>query len=275
MKLSEAVELFINFKSKELSPRTLKEYRNDLKLLQKQIGDVPVDKIKTAHLMVFRSSLNCSPSLINRRLSALNSFFNFLVDMELLEKNPIKPSLRIKKVKQRVPEALTEEEIEKVLKAARERPYRDYLMVKTILQCGLRISELLSLTKESILEYRGRRVLRVIGKGGKERFIPLTEEFGRELLSYAESCKTERLFPLSYQGAKYIFNRIKERSGVDLHPHKLRHTFATILVDRGVDIRVIQAFLGHASPNTSARYAKVRDDLMFKVVDEVFSTNSL
>ena len=271
MKLSEAIDLFINFKSKELSPRTLKEYKNDLSLFLRQVGNVPVKSVKTAHLMVFRSSLNCSPSLINRRLSALNSFFNFLVDMELIEKNPVKPSLRIKKVKQRVPEALTEEEIEKVLEAARERSYRDYLMVKTILQCGLRISELLSLTKENIVDYRGRKVLRVVGKGGKERFIPLTEEFAGELLSYAQNCKTERLFPLSYQGAKYIFNRIKEKTGIELHPHKLRHTFATILVDRGVDIRVIQAFLGHASPNTSARYAKVRDDLMFKVVDSVFS----
>ncbi len=274
MKLSEAVELFINFKSKELSPRTLKEYRNDLKLLQKQIGDIPVENIKTAHLIVFRSSLNCSPSLINRRLSALNSFFNFLVDMELIEKNPIKPSLRIKKVKQRVPEALTEDEVEKVLKAAAERSYRDYLMLKTVLQCGLRISELLSLKKESIVDYRGRKVLRVIGKGGKERFIPLTGEFAEELCRYAETCQTERLFPLTYQGAKYIFNRIKEKTGINLHPHKLRHTFATILVDRGVDIRVIQAFLGHASPNTSARYAKVRDELMFKVVDSVFSNTS-
>lgn len=274
MKLSEAIDLFINFKSKELSPRTLKEYKNDLYLFMRQVGNVPVGNIKTAHLMVFRSSLNCSPSLINRRLSALNSFFNFLVDMELIEKNPVKPSLRIKKVKQRVPEALTEEEIEKVLEAARNRSYRDYLMVKTILQCGLRISELLSLTKENIVDYRGRKVLRVVGKGGKERFIPLTEEFSGELLSYAQNCKTERLFPLSYQGAKYIFNRIKEKTGVDLHPHKLRHTFATILVDRGIDIRVIQAFLGHASPNTSARYAKVRDDLMFKVVDSVFSRSN-
>ncbi len=270
MKIKEAIELFINFKSRELSPRTLKEYRNDLNLFAKSVGDIPVESVKTAHLMVFRSSLNCSPSLINRRMSALNSFFNFLVDMELIEKNPFKPSLRIKKVKQRVPEALTEKEVERVLYAAREQSYRDYLMIKTILQCGLRISELLSLTKENIVNYRGRKVLRVIGKGGKERFIPLTEEFAKELLSYAEKCQTERLFPLTYQGARYIFNKIKEKSGVDLHPHKLRHTFATLLVDKGVDIRVIQAFLGHASPNTSARYAKVRDDLMFKVVDSVF-----
>ncbi len=271
MKLSEAIDLFINFKSKELSPRTLKEYRNDLELFLRQIGDIPVGSIKTAHLMVFRSSLNCSPSLINRRMSALNSFFNFLVDMELVEKNPVKPSLRIRKVKQRVPEALTEEEVERVLHTARKRSYRDYLMVKTILQCGLRISELLSLTKESVVEYRGRNVLRVIGKGGKERFIPLTREFADELVRYADSIETKRLFPLTYQGAKYVFDRIKEESGVNIHPHKLRHTFATILVDRGVDIRIIQAFLGHASPNTSARYAKVRDDLMFRVVDKVFS----
>jgi len=143
-------------------------------------------------------------------------------------------------------------------------------MVKVILYCGLRISELLSLKKESIVRHKGRFVLRVIGKGNKERFVPLKESLARELLSYSEKVDGELLFPLTYQGAKYVFNRIKEKTGINLHPHKLRHTFATLLVENGVDIRVIQAFLGHASPNTSARYAKVRDEVMFKVVEEVF-----
>ena len=270
MNLSKAAELFLNFKERELSPRTVKEYRNDINLFIKTVGDKPVSEVKTADLMLFRSSLTCSPSLINRRISALNSFFNFLVDMELLPKNPVKPSLRIKKVKQRVPEALTREEVERILEEAKKRGERDYLMVKVILYCGLRISELLSLTKENIVKHKGRFVLRVIGKGNKERFIPLKESLAQELLSYAEKVNGQRLFPLTYQGAKYVFNRIKEKTGINLHPHKLRHTFATFLVESGVDIRVIQAFLGHASPNTSARYAKVRDEVMFKVVEEVF-----
>ncbi|WP_456342324.1 tyrosine-type recombinase/integrase [Thermovibrio sp.] len=271
MELEKAVELFLKFKERELSPRTIKEYASDLNLFIKTVGNKPVESVKTADVMLFRSLMNCSPSLINRRISALNSFFNFLVDMEVIEKNPVKPSLRIRKVKQRVPEALTREEVERVLEVAKERGERDYLMVKTILYCGLRISELLSLTPSNIASHRGRFVLRVVGKGNKERFIPLNSSLARELLSYAEKFKPdERLFPLSYQGAKYVFNRIKERSGVNLHPHKLRHTFATFLVEKGVDIRVIQAFLGHASPNTSARYAKVRDEVMFKVVDEAF-----
>ena len=271
MKLSQAVKLFLNFKERELSARTIREYGSDLNLFIKTVGDRPVHEIKTADVMLFRSSLSCSPSLINRRISALNSFFNFLVDMEVIEKNPVKPSLRIRKVKQRVPEALTKEEAERVLEVARERGLRDYLMVKTILYCGLRISELLSLTPSNITGHRGKPVLRVVGKGGKERFIPLPPSLARELLSYSENFRSnERLFPLTYQGAKYIFDRIKRKSGVNVHPHKLRHTFATFLVENGVDIRVIQAFLGHASPNTSARYAKVRDELMFRIIEEVF-----
>ena len=272
MTLSQAVELYLNFKEKELSPRTVKEYRNDLNLFIKTVGDKPVSAVKTADLMLFRSSLSCSPSLINRRMSALNSFFNFLLEMELIEKNPVKPSLRIRKVKQRVPEALTKEEVERVLKAAKERGERDYLIFKTILYCGLRVSELLSLTKESLMKVKGRTVLRVVGKGGKERFIPLSSSFSEELLNYAEKVKGDRLFPLKYQGVRHVFQKVKEKSGVPIHPHKLRHTFATTLVDEGVDIRVIQAFLGHASPNTSARYAKVRDEVMYRVVDKVFNS---
>ena len=272
MELKQAIDLFLKFKSKELSKRTLKEYKNDLELFRRTAGDKDVEFIRTADIMIFRTSMDCSPSLINRRISALNTFFNFLVDMEVIRNNPVKPSLRIRKVKQKVPEALTSEEIERVLSTAMERSYRDYLMVKTILYCGLRISELLSLTKESLVKVKGRKVLRVIGKGDKERFIPLPEKFSKELEDYIKELKCEFLFPLTYQGAKYIFNKIQQKSGVKLHPHKLRHTFATILVDKGVDIRVIQAFLGHASPNTTARYAKVRDDVMFKVTEEVFGS---
>jgi integrase/recombinase XerD len=271
MKLSQAIELFLRFKSKELAQRTLKEYRSDLELFKRVVGDREVESIKTADLMLFRTSLECSPSLINRRISALNTFFNFLVDMEVIKGNPVKPSLRIKKVKQKVPEALTHEEVEKVLEAAKKRGHRDYLIVKTILYCGLRVSELLSLTPENIVEVKGRKVLRIVGKGNKERFVPLPGSLAEELMELSKKAGGGRLFPLSYQGVRYIFNKLQEETGIRLHPHKLRHTFATILVDKGVDIRIIQAFLGHASPTTSARYAKVRDEVMFKVAEEVFN----
>jgi integrase/recombinase XerD len=146
-------------------------------------------------------------------------------------------------------------------------------MVKVLLYSGLRVSELLSLSKDSIVKVRGRAVLRVLGKGGKERFIPLPKELAEELSEYSRNLEEkERLFPLSYSGVRYILRRISRECGVKLHPHKLRHTFATMLVDAGVDIRVIQAFLGHASPSTSARYAKVRDDVMFSVVEKIFGT---
>lgn len=271
MKLSQAIELFLKFKTKELAPRTIKEYRNDLNMFIKTVGDKNINEIRTADIMIFRTSLECSPSLINRRMSALNTFFNFLVDMELINSNPFKPSLRIKKVKQKVPEALTEEEVEKILTAAKQRSQRDYLLIKTILYCGLRISEALNLKRSDIITVKGRKVLKILGKGNKERFVPLPSELAEELTDYIKNLEGERLFPLKYHGAKYIFDKIKEKTGIHLHPHKLRHTFATLLVDKGVDIRIIQAFLGHASPNTSARYAKVRDDVMFKVIDEVFN----
>ncbi len=272
MLLSKAIEVFTKFKEKELSARTLEEYKSDLKLFLKVVGDREVELIRTADIMLFRTSLECSPSLINRRLSALSTFFNFLVDMEVIKTNPVKPSLRIKKVKQKVPDALTSEEIKKVLEAARKRSERDYLIFKTILDTGLRISELLSLRTENFTQVKGRPVLRVVGKGGKERFIPITEELSEKLLRLAEE-NGGRVFPLTYYGVRYIFKQVSQDAGVKVHPHKLRHTFATNLVDMGVDIRVIQAFLGHASPSTSARYAKVRDDVMFKVVDELISRN--
>jgi len=271
VELSRCIDLFLKFKSKELAKRTLHEYEKDLNLFLKFVGDRNVKEIRTADVMLFRSSLDCSPSLINRRISALNTFFNYLVDMEVLEKNPVKKSLRIRKVKQKVPDALTKGEIDTILKAARERCERDYLMAKLMLYCGLRISELLALRKKDIVENKGKAVLRVVGKGNKERFIPLPSKLLKELQNYLEGINSERLFPLTYPGAKFVFDQISKATGIKLHPHKLRHTFATILVDKGVDIRVIQEFLGHASPNTTARYAKVRQDVMFSVVESVFT----
>jgi len=270
MKLSEAAKLYLNFKAKELARRTLKEYESDINLFIKTVGDKEVSSLKTADIILFRSSLSCSPSLINRRLSAINGLLNFLVDMELLQKNPFKSSLRIKRASQKVPEALTKEEVSKILKAARERGERDYLLVKIPLFCGLRISELLSLKREDIVIYKDRWLLRVLGKGGKERFVPLQEELAQEILSYSKDKEDgERLFPLTYQGARYVYQKVREKSGVDFHPHKLRHTFATFLVERGVDIRVIQALLGHSSPTITTRYAKVRDELLFKAVESL------
>ncbi len=271
VKLSECIGMFLDFKERELSERTLSEYRSDLRLFLRFCGDKDIERVRTADVMLFRSSMKCSSSLINRRMSALSSFFNFLIDMELIEKNPVKRSLRIRKVKQKVPDALSKEEVNSVLRCARERGLRDYLIVKLMLYCGLRVSELLNLRKGDILENGGRSAIRVLGKGGKERFIPISPALSREISEYANSLSSERLFPLSYQGVRFIFEQISRLTGIKLHPHKLRHTFATMLVDRGVDIRVIQEFLGHSSPTTTARYAKVRQEVMFRVAEEILT----
>jgi len=166
MKLSEAIEVFLRFKSKELSFRTLKEYRSDLEMFKRVVGDKKVKSIRYSDIMLFRSSMDCSASLINRRISAVSSFFRFLVDAEVVESNPVKSSLRIRRVQQKVPDALTQEEARKLLEVARKKSRRDYLMVKVLLYSGLRVSELLSLSKDSIVKVRGRAVLRVLGKGG-------------------------------------------------------------------------------------------------------------
>jgi integrase/recombinase XerD len=269
MTLEKAIDVFLNFKEKEFSKRTLEEYRKDLTLFLKVVGNKDIEEIKPSDVAFFRTSLKCGTSLLNRRMSVLSTFFSFLQDIEVISSNPVKKSFRIRRSVQKVPPALKREELVKVLKEAEKRGIRDSLIVKLMTFCGLRVSELLKLKKEDIVDFQGKKLLRVQGKGGKERFVPLPEWLYEELERYAEMF-SERLFPLTYHGIRYVVHSIGKSVGVHLHPHKLRHTYATMLVERGIDIRVIQELLGHSSPSVSARYAKVNSSVVLKAIEEAF-----
>ncbi|WP_457624174.1 tyrosine-type recombinase/integrase [Persephonella sp.] len=281
MKISECVELFLSYIS-DKSPHTLKNYRSDLNQFVKIVGDKDVENVTKADIAKFRMVLQSQrkkSSTIARKLACINSFFEYLIDLEVVSSSPITRSHR-PKVSQKIPSALSHEEIKKVLNATKTLTER--VIIVLMLTTGLRSSELLGIKRNNILiEHKGQiynadsvykleiggediLYIRVEGKGGKEREVPITGEPMELFVEYLRFNSSDRVFPISYYSLWRMIVNIGRRAGISLHPHKLRHTAATLALQSGAELRIIQELLGHASPITTARYAKVGQKQLLK-----------
>jgi integrase/recombinase XerC len=211
---------------------------------------------------------------VNRALSAVRGFYRWLVRFGLREDNPAAGLKNIKAPKN-LPAFLWEAEMAHFSElpdtAGILWPIRDKAIILGMYSGGLRISELASL---KVTDLQGNcSAARVLGKGGKERFVFFSDEGRDALAAYlavrgsripAES-PTDKLFvsqkgrALSVPGLRWIISRYDARSGLGkhIHPHALRHSFATHLVNSGCDVRVVQELLGHASLSTTQRYTHV------------------
>jgi integrase/recombinase XerC len=211
---------------------------------------------------------------VNRALSALRGFFRYLTRFGLRLDNPSE-TLRNLKKESRLPSFLWEREMAEFAELPEREgvlwPLRDKAIIMAMYSAGLRISELCSL-KPASLE-KGCSRARVVGKGGKERYVFFSEDGQAALLAYlparAARVKAEKpvdaLFinrrggALSVEGVRWIIGIYSERSGLpkNVHPHALRHSFATHLVNSGCDIRIVQELMGHANLSTTQRYTHV------------------
>ncbi|WP_028950515.1 tyrosine-type recombinase/integrase [Sulfurihydrogenibium subterraneum] len=286
MKFSECCELFLSYIA-DKSPNTIKNYSVDLKQFIKIVGDKEVELVSKSDVAKFRMVLQSQrkkSSTIARKLATLNSFYQYLIDLELVKVSPITKSHR-PKISQRIPSSLSNEEIKTLLKNIDN--LQDKAIVVLLLTTGLRSSELLNIKKSNILiERQGQTFsvdkaveeglkeddiayIRVVGKGDKEREVPITGrplqillEYLKEVTPYIDS-KTP-IFPISYHTLWRKIKDIGKKIAISLHPHKLRHTAATVALASGAELRVIQELLGHASPITTARYAKVGQKQLLK-----------
>lgn len=207
-----------------------------------------------------------------RRLSALRGLFRFAVEEGLIPESPV-ANLRQPKLPRRLPTTLSEAEIERLLDAADRGPLplRDRALLEVLYGAGLRVSELIGLTLDRL--HLGEREIRVVGKGDKERLVPLGRPAKAALERYIEGerprlsrdrRRTEvflstRGTRLTRQAVFALVRRLAGRAGleVDLSPHGLRHAFATHLVERGADLRVVQTLLGHQDISTTEVYTHV------------------
>jgi len=264
MRLEEMIDAFLrDLKLGGKSKRTLEAYSFHLDKLLAFCWERHLDfqQINGKESKAFRNWLaekNLSPASINAILSACKSFYDFLLDEELVKGNPFANSrLRVKEPDKK-PDFLTEEELERVREAMGRLPKHVRLAFETMLWTGLRVSEIASLTGEDVIKENGKLFLRVrSGKGNKERIVPVLDaDLGRELLRLSKDRGKSLLFGVTDGTLKDYAHKIKKASGVHFHSHRLRHTLATRLLAKGIPIDVVQKVLGHESISTTRRYAE-------------------
>ena len=298
----EAVERFIEFLRVErnASQLTLKSYQEDLSILATHLEEVSggcpsLSDITTLDLRGFIAELQkCgyAKSTISRRLACLRSFFRFAVREGWVESNVAKP-LRNPRLGRHLPHLLTDEEIGRLLEAPPATTHsgkRDRALLETMYSAGLRVSELVGLSKADLNLESG--LIRVRGKGRKERLCPLGSYAILALKKWLLVRTPSQEGTRSDQDAVFLNRfgrRLSTRSvgrmlekylklcGLDRRtsPHTLRHSFATHLLDRGADIRTVQELLGHKSLITTQIYTHVSTAKLREVYESAHPRASL
>jgi integrase/recombinase XerD len=261
-----------------LSPNTLAAYRADLTALERWLDDQDIELLaaKRGDLLAFmaaRVQAGARPRSTARQLSSFRRFYRYLVREGQLRDDPT-AQIAMPKVGRSLPRSLTEEEVEALLAApAVGDPlgHRDRTMLEVLYATGLRVSELVNLRIAQVNLNQG--VLRIVGKGDRERMIPLGEEAMQWLQQFLQGPRveillerqTDYLFPtrrgdrMTRQAFWHIIKRYAKKAGVnkELSPHTLRHAFATHLLNHGADLRVVQILLGHSDLSTTQIYTHV------------------
>jgi integrase/recombinase XerD len=270
-------ERFLLLLAARRSPRTVEAYRRDLCSLAGWLGR-PLADVTTDELAAWQASLRAdglAGSTVARRTAAVRAFCKHQQLMELRADNPA-AGLESPKRHRKLPRTLSASEAERLVDAANgvtPRAMRDRALVELLYGAGLRVSEALGLEKASI--DLDERLVRVVGKGGKERLVPLgrpAAEAVRRYLALGRPHLDRRHRPdlflnarggaLTRAGAFLVLRRLAERAGLDptrVHPHLLRHSFATHLLEGGADLRSVQEMLGHADLGTTELYTHVTD----------------
>ena len=274
---------------RNLSDNTLISYKHDVKsfieFMSTHTGsEVSIKYLNDMKISDFRSFLSylrnkdISSTSIARIISSLNSFFNYLLNTNLIESTVVQ-SLRTPKQKKSLPRPISSELAIETIKHAQDMEKEKWIGMrnKSILMllygCGLRISEALNLNFEDINE---NDYLIIKGKGNKERMVPLMDYVKNDIENYIHECPKnfmkddplfvgKRLDRLSPRIIQYVLEKIRHNLSLPetATPHALRHSFATHLLDSGGDLRTIQELLGHSSLSTTQKYTKVETEKLY------------
>jgi integrase/recombinase XerD len=277
------VERFLLNLATRRSERTVDAYRRDLGELASfrggAVGETTVGELER-WLAEMRAG-RLAPSTIARRVSAARTYFRHLVLIGAREDNPA-AALVLPRRPRKLPRALSPSETERLIDAATgssPRTLRDRALVELLYGAGLRVSEAVGLEKSGVdLDLR---VVRVLGKGGKERLVPLGRPAAEAVRRYLalgrphldrryrpELFLNARGGPLTRAGAFLILRRLAEKAGLEperVHPHLLRHSFATHLLEGGADLRAVQEMLGHVDISTTQIYTHVDREYLRQV----------
>lgn len=264
---------------RSLSDNTVLAYLHDVEMLGEyifnQAGNINIASIELSHLQSFLIHINeleLTANTQSRVISGIKSFFRFLLLEEVVKTDPTQ-LLEAPKLKRVLPVHLAIEEIDLIFNAidhSTPEGQRNRAMLETMYSCGLRVSELTALRMSNL--YADVGFVRVIGKGNKERLVPIGGEAVKQIKLYKEHVRVhlpvikkgcEDILFLNRRGGQLsrvmVFTILKNlvvKSGIskNVHPHTLRHSFATHLVEAGADLRAVQEMLGHKSITTTEIY---------------------
>lgn len=282
--------------AKNYSPLTIANYGRDLDkffafLSQEGTLFDSVDKLLIRNFLSQELSRGVGARSCQRRLSSLRGFYAFSKERGYISYDPFL-TVHSPKAPKTYPKALTIEEVDVLFaKNAKRTDFmapRDQAILELLYSSGMRASELVALKGREI-DYRSR-MIRVFGKGKKERLVPFGKTAETAMKAYNQNLRpvllgkhhsggisdsfflNERGNALTVRGLEYILKQVEKKTGINLglHPHELRHTFATHLLEGGADLRLIQELLGHTSLDTTEIYTHVTKETMKNEYDSYF-----
>lgn len=282
MKEDKEIEKYLDYLKYErkLSDNTYNSYEYNLKMLSNYFDKTLTKELDSEQLKEYFYGLKVSAKTKAHYITVFNSYYNFLMRENIISKNPL-CGIKMPKLEKKLPNYLTVEETDKLLDIKLEKPtdYRNKAMLELLYATGMRISELTNL-QISQIDFDDDLV-RVMGKGKKERIIPLNDIAIKCLKEYINNYRpfllklniSEYVFinnfgnTISRQGFFKILKKLCNKAGIkkEVSPHILRHSFATHLLNNGADLRIIQELLGHENLVTTEIYAhlqnkKIKDD---------------
>lgn len=275
---------------KSLSQNSIAAYVRDVEklcqyLLLKELSIEPQQiTIKILRdFLKFINELGINSTSQARIISGLKAFFHYLLMEDIIKINPI-ALLESPKVTRKIPDTLAVYEIDEMLATldlSKDESTRNHAIIETMFSCGLRVSEVINLKITDI--FIADEFIKVVGKGNKERLVPISERALKEIDIYIHSVRNKLTIDklcsdiifLNRRGKKlsrvYIFLVIKEmalKAGIkkNISPHTLRHSFATSLVEAGADLRSVQQMLGHESITTTEIYTYISKEYLHEVI---------
>jgi len=281
MTLEDAVARHLAFlrAEKGVSPHTISAYSTDFSRFSafaaETYGIEDLDRVSRELMISFQQAeadRGVGARTQARRLSSLRGLFRYAFEEKWLEENPL-ADLRQPRQPRKLPRVLSAEDVELMLEACARTPtpFRDLAILEVLYGGGLRVSEMISLTLDRL--HLSQKALRVVGKGDRERMVPLGKPACQALTRYLEAerpgllrkGRRDQVFlsprgaGLTRQAVFALIRRIAARAGIEEtpSPHDLRHAFATHLVEHGADLRAVQTLLGHANISTTEVYTHV------------------
>ncbi|AKP66541.1 tyrosine recombinase XerC [Companilactobacillus ginsenosidimutans] len=280
----DLVDKFVDYLvvNRHYSDDTKKSYLEDIKNFIESLnenggfqGFTPVDRFDVETYLTFMDEKKYSDDTIARRISSLRSFYNFLVRNNFVKNNPFE-LVQLRRKGRKLPRFFYEKEMEQLFEAVKGDDLlsqRNSALLELLYATGMRVSECANLTI-SQLDFNNGIVL-IHGKGDKDRYVPFGEYSQSALRKYLDDARMKIMTKYEEQhdfvfinnhgkqitsrGIEYILDKIIKKTSLtaDIHPHMIRHTFATHLLDNGADLRTVQEMLGHSSLSTTQIYTHV------------------